>query len=169
MKNLIRSSFIPAEPEKVFRQMDDYSKTGMHMMESSGMMMGSKLHLEQLSTNAVGVGATYRWFGKMMGMTIDFMQTVSKWEQSREKEWSTNPGAKIIIMEWYRMYFRLKPADGGTLASISIDYTRPRQWFYKLLSYLFCGWYARWCLNSMLRDTKKAFAGSTRRVNQTHA
>jgi hypothetical protein len=40
--------------------MDDFSKTGMHMTESSMMMMGSKLTLEKLSANASGVGASYR-------------------------------------------------------------------------------------------------------------
>ena len=59
-------------PDKVFAQMDDFSKTGTHMSESSMMMMGSKLKLQQLSINSTGVGAKYRWYGKMMGMTINF-------------------------------------------------------------------------------------------------
>ena len=158
MKTQTRSAIIPAEPDNVFDFMDDYSKTGMHMTESSTMMMGSKLKLEQLSPNAIGVGATYRWFGKMMGMTIDFTQTVSQWVQGVEKEWKTNGDAKIIIMGWYRMYWKLKPVDGGTLATIGIDYTAPPQWYFKVLSFFFGGVYSRWCLNSMLRDTKKAFA-----------
>jgi hypothetical protein len=157
MKTLTRSTLIPAESEKVFSFMDDYSKTGMHMTESSTMMMGSKLQLEQLSPNATGIGATYRWFGKMMGMTIDFTQTVSKWVQGVEKEWKTNGDVKIIIMGWYRMFWNLKPVEGGTLATIGIDYSAPREWYFKVLSFLFGGMYSRWCLNSMLRDTKKAF------------
>ena len=82
-----KSILIHSTPAKVFAQMDDFSKTGMHMSESSMMMMGSKLNLEQLSTNSTGVGASYRWYGKMMGMTMDFSQTVTKWEQNKLKEW----------------------------------------------------------------------------------
>lgn len=72
----MKQILIQASQQKVFAQMDDFSKTGMHMGESSMMMMGSKLTLEQLSQNATGVGASYRWHGKMMGMAIDFTETV---------------------------------------------------------------------------------------------
>ena len=51
-----KSLLIHSTPAKVFAQMDDFSKTGMHMTESSMMMMGSKLTLEQVSTNATGFG-----------------------------------------------------------------------------------------------------------------
>ena len=70
MKTKSKSILIYSTLEKVFAQMDNFSKTGMHMTESSMMMMGSKLKLEQLSTNPTGVGAKYRWYGKMMGMTM---------------------------------------------------------------------------------------------------
>ena len=66
--------------------MDDFSKTGMLMGESSLMMMGSKLKLDQLSPNPTGVGASYRWYGKMMGMIMDFSETVTKWQQNKLKE-----------------------------------------------------------------------------------
>lgn len=89
--------FIHLSPEKVFTQMDDFSKTEMHMSESS-MMMGSKLKLEQLSANPTGVGSKYRWYGKMIGMTLDFCETVTKWQPPILKEWETVGEAKIIIM-----------------------------------------------------------------------
>ena len=117
-----KSILIHSMPDKVFDQMDDFSKTGMHMSESSMMMMGSKLKLAQLSTNATGVGASYRWYGKMMGMIMDFSETVTKWQPSRLKEWETVGEAKIIIMSWYRMWFDISPAENGTNAKISTSY-----------------------------------------------
>ena len=66
MKTKSKTIIIHSIPEKVFHQMDDFSKTGMHMKESSMMMMESKLTLEKLSVSATGVGASYRWFGKIM-------------------------------------------------------------------------------------------------------
>ena len=86
MKTKSKSIIIHSTPEKVFQQMDDFSKTGMHMTESSMMMMGSKLKLEQLSANASGVEEKYRWYGKMMGMKMDFSETVTKWQPSVLKE-----------------------------------------------------------------------------------
>lgn len=136
--------------------MDDFSKTGMHMSENSMMMMGSKLTLEQRSPNPTGIGATYRWFGKMMGMTMDFTEVVTKWEPPKRKEWETIGDAQIIIMRWYRMGFEIEPAESGATATMSIAYEPPEGWFYGLLSFLFGGFYCNWCLSNMLNDTKKA-------------
>ena len=155
MKTISKSILIHSTPEKVFAQMDDFSKTGMHMSESSMMMMGSKLKLEQLSVNPTGVGAKYRWYGKMMGMTIDFSETVTKWQSPKIKEWEIVGDAKIIIMSWYRMWFEISPDENETIAKISISYQPPKQWYYKILSFFFANWYCNWCLNNMLNDTKK--------------
>jgi hypothetical protein len=155
IKTKSKSILIHSTPEKVFSQMDDFSKTGMHMSESSMMMMGSKLNLEQHSKMPTGVGAKYRWYGKMLGMTIDLYETVTKWQPPKLKEWETIGEAKIIIMSWYRMWFEISPAENGTIAKLSISYLPPKQWFYKILSFFFAGWYCNWCLNNMLNDTKK--------------
>ena len=156
MKTKSKSILIHSTPEKVFQQMDDFSKTGMHMSKSSMMMMGSKLKLEQLSPNPTGIGASYRWYGKMMGMTMDFSETVTKWEQNKLKEWEIVGDAKIIIMSWYRMWFEISPSENGTNAKISISYLPPKEWYYKILSFFFAKWYCNWCLNNMLNDTKKS-------------
>jgi len=155
MKTKSKSILIHSTPEKVFVQMDDFSKTGMHMTESSMMMMGSKLKLEQLSSNTTGLGAKYRWYGKMMGMTIDFSETVTKWQTPKLKEWETVGEAKIIIMSWYRMWFEITTVENGANAKISISYLPPNEWYYKILSFLFAKWYCNCCLNNMLNDTKK--------------
>ena len=123
--------------DKVFAQMDDFSKTGVHMSESSMMMMGSKLKLEQLSINPTGVGAKYRWYGKMIGMTMNFSETVTKWQSPKMKEWETVGESKIIIMSWYRMWFEITPAENGTLAKISISYRHQKNGIIKsFLSFL---------------------------------
>ena len=60
---------IHLSPDNVFALMDDFSKTGMHMSESS-MMMRSKLKSEQVSINPTGVGASYllpkEWYYKIL-------------------------------------------------------------------------------------------------------
>lgn len=159
MKTKSKQILIHSTPEKVFQQMDDFSQTGMHMSESSMMMMGSKLKLEQLSSQSTGVGAKYRWYGKMMGMTIDLSETVTKWEPPQYKEWETVEDAQIIIMSWYRMRFEINIVKEGTVAKLSISYLSPKQWYYKILSFLFADWYCNWCLNKMLQDTKKCIEG----------
>lgn len=141
--------------EKIFALMDDFSKTGMHMTESSMMMMGGKLKLDSLSTNTAGVGASYHWYGKMIGMTMDFSETVTKWQAPEFKEWETDGDAKIILMSWYRMWFEITRAENGTNVKISISYRPPKEWYFKILSFFFAKLYCWWCLNNMLADTKK--------------
>ncbi|HUC82583.1 MAG TPA: SRPBCC family protein [Flavisolibacter sp.] len=158
MKTRMKQKVIQATPQKVFAQMDDFSKTGMHMGESSMMMMGSKLRLEQLSPNATGVGASYRWHGKIMGLAIDFTETVTEWQPPERKEWQTIGKARIIIMSWYRMWFEIMPVEQGTLVKLSISYLPQKNGFFKILSFLFARLYCNWCLNNMLNDTKKALA-----------
>ena len=69
--------------------MDDLSKTGMHMSQSSMMMAGSKLELEHVSGPEKGMGATFRWTGSMLGFELDFMVAVTSWIKNREKVWET--------------------------------------------------------------------------------
>lgn len=159
MKTKSKSLTINSSPQKAFDQMDDFSKTGMHMSKSSMMMMGSKLKLEQLSDNAAGIGSAYRWYGNMMGMTIDFSQKVTKWEPPNCKEWETNPNAKIIIMSWYKMWFNIAGNDESSTVTLHISYLPPKEWYYKVLSFLFANWYCNWCLKNMLVDTKQKLGG----------
>ena len=124
------------------------------MSESSMMMMGSKLKLEQRSKNSTGVGAKYSWYGKMMRMTMDFNETVTKWKPPKLKEWEIVGEAKIIIMSWYKMGFEISFDENRTIAKISISYLSPKEWYYKILSFFFANLYCNWCLNNMLNDTK---------------
>lgn len=126
----------------------------MHMMKSSAMMMGSKLVLEQLSLNSTGIAAKYHWYGKIMGMTMDFNQIATKWQPPSLKEWETVGEAKIILMSWYRMRFEITPSEKAAIAKLSISYLPPKEWYYKILSSLFAHWYCNWCLNNMLNDSK---------------
>ena len=123
----LNKRYIHSTPEKVFAQMDDFSKTGMHLSESPMMMRGSKLKLEQFSINSIGLGAKYRWQGKMMGMTMDFSETVAKWQPPKLKEWETTGEANIIIMSRNSMWFKITAAEKGTIAKFSISYLPPKR------------------------------------------
>ncbi len=155
MKTFSKRLMINSTPEIIFQQLDDFSRTGMHMSESSMMMMGGKLKLEQLSPNATGISAKYRWHGKMMGLTMDFSEIVTQWLPPTFKEWETLSNAKIIIMSWYRMWFEIMPGEERPIIELSISYLPPKQWYYQILSFLFAKWYCLWCLNNMLNDTRK--------------
>jgi hypothetical protein len=160
VKTLTKNITINTAPEKVFAYMDNLSNTGMHMMESSSMMMRSKLNLEQLSPNAIGLNSKFRWYGKMMGMKMDFTVIVTKWVEAKEKVWETFGEARMIIIEWYRMRLVLTAENQRTKAELSIEYTKPKNIFLKLIAWFLAPLYASWCLNSMLNDSKKHLESS---------
>jgi hypothetical protein len=155
MKTLSRTESFAAPAEQVFKTIDDLGVTGMHMTESSMMMMGSKLNLKFLTTSKTGLGSRYRWSGKMMGLTMDFTIEVKKWIAGKEKVWETTGPTKLIIYSWYRMMLNVKQAGEKSEAQLSIAYEKPKGFFTGILCFLLADWYCRWCLRQMLGDAKK--------------
>lgn len=149
-----REQLINGSEEQVFAFMDDIRNTGKHMTENSGAMAGRKLKIEWLSDCKTGLGTKYRWTGKVVGMKIDFTVEVSKWIDGKEKVWGTVGDAKMIVIDWFEMDLTmLSENDGRSKAKLGINYTKHRG----LWGFLFGKWYSKWCVKSMLRDTKKHF------------
>ena len=161
MKTLSKSIIIHSIPEKVFAYMDNIANTGMHMTKSSKPMMGSKLELKQLSENTTGLNSKFRWYGKMMGFTMDFTVVVTKWVKDKEKVWETIGKAKMIILGWYQMCLTISPEQQNTKAELSIAYTKPENIFFKFIAFFLAPVYANWCLNNMLQDSKKVLEANT--------
>lgn len=155
MKTLTRTATYSFQQEEVFSCIDNLGVTGMHMTQSSVMMMGSKLNLQFLTENHTGLRTKYRWTGKMMGIKMDFTVEVTKWVPGEEKIWETIGDPKLIIYSWYQMHLLLTKIPNGTSAKLSISYKKPEGVFHKILSFLFADWYCRWCLKHMLEDGKR--------------
>ncbi len=74
----------------MFAYVDDIRNLARHVSESGSIrMMGSRLKLEIMTPEPTGVGAVDRYSGRMMGLTIDFSETVTKYVAGREKVWLT--------------------------------------------------------------------------------
>lgn len=155
MKTIKRTETYHAPADKVFSYIDDLGVTGMHMTNSSAMMMGSKLDLTFLTKLHTGLGSKYRWTGSMMGIKINFTVEVTKWLAGVEKVWETTGETKIIIYSWFRMHLLVYPTGQNTSqAELSITYERPKGVFALLLSYLLADWYCNWCLKQMMAAGK---------------
>jgi len=155
VKTLSRTEHFDAPPEMIFPVLDDLGVTGTHMTTSSAMMMGSKLKLEYLTPHRTGLNSSYRWRGKMMGVTMDFTVKVVTWEWAKEKVWETIGTPRLIIYSWYKMTLRLDRREHGTDAVLSISYRRPFGVLSRLLCFFLADWYCRWCLRKMLGDAKQ--------------
>lgn len=155
IKQYERTVIIHAKPDELFSFMDNIENTGMHMTENNAQMMGGKLTIDWLSKHKTGLGAKYRWTGKVLGMKLDFTSEVSKWVEGKEKVWGTIGDPKLIVLSWFEMYLYLTPLpDGTTQTQLGIYYTKPKA---SLLGFLLGRSYAKWCVKSMLKDTQKHF------------
>src|SRR4029453_1540050 len=95
---------IEAPAERVFRYVDDMRNVGWHMTDRSSMaMLGSRLKLEILSEQPTGLGATYRYSGTMMGLALDFSESVTKYVPNREKVWRAIGEPRLLIISAYQM------------------------------------------------------------------
>lgn len=149
-----KEMIIKGNTDSVFSFMDDIRNTGKHMTESSGAMAGSKLKIEWLSENKTGLGTKYRWTGKVVGMKMDFTVEVTQWIKSTEKTWGTVGFAKMIVIDWFEMrLLTTSEKNGFTKAYLEIDYTKHKS----ILGFFLGKWYSKWCVKSMLKDTKKHF------------
>lgn len=147
-----RETIIAASAECVFGYVDDIRNLARHMSERGSMpMMGSKLKLEILTAEPTGVGATYLYSGRMLGLAIDFPETVNRYVPGRENVWRTIGEPRLLIIESYEMGVRVEPiAEGQTRLTIAVDYTLPRSGLWHVLGRLLAATYARWCLDSMI-------------------
>lgn len=145
---------IEASPRAVFAYLDDFRNLGGHMSERSMAMMGSRLRLERLDGPGTGVGARYRWTGRIMGLPIELTEVVTDWVADRLKAWETVGVPRLIVIAGYRMNFTVAPDGAGTVLTIEIEYDVPRSWLGRLLSWLLGDAYSRWCLRRMARDAK---------------
>ena len=149
---------ILAPAEAVFAYVDDIWNLGWHMTGRSSMaMMGSRLRLEVLSNQATGLAATYRYSGTMMGLSIDFSESVTKYLPPREKVWRTIGNPRLLIIASYEMRVAVEPlSPSSARLTISISYELPRVAFWRVVGLLLARPYSRWCLRRMLRDTRHA-------------
>ena len=156
MPTLSRSVSIAAPAERVFAYVDDIRNLARHMSESRSMpMMGSKLKLEIVTPEPTGVGAVYRYSGRMMGLTIDFSETVTKYVAGREKVWRTIGQPQLLIMAGYEMRILVEPVSpASSRLTIGIDYELPRVGVWRALGWTLAGAYSRWCLTRMVEGSK---------------
>jgi uncharacterized membrane protein len=155
---------IRAPAETVFAHVDDIRNLGWHMTSRSSMaMMGSRLRLEILSDQPTGLGARYRYSGTMMGLSIDFSESVTKYLPPREKVWRTLGEPRLLIIASYEMRVVVDAlSKASARLTVSIVYELPGSAFWRIVGLLLARPYSRWCLRRMLQDARRALEAPTR-------
>src|SRR5262245_59773520 len=129
---------IQAPAAAVFAYVDDIHNLWSHMTGRSSMvMMGSRLRLKILSVQTTGLGATYRYAGTIMGLPIDFSESVTTYLPPREKVWRTIGEPRLLIISSYEMRLAVEPlAPSSSRLTISIVYELPRSGFWRMVGLL---------------------------------
>jgi Polyketide cyclase / dehydrase and lipid transport len=158
MITVTETADIKASAESVFAYVDDIRNIGWHMTERSSMtMMGSRLELEIVSEQSTGLGATYRYSGTMMGLSLDFSESVTRYIPNQEKIWHTIGEPRLLIISSYEMRLAVEPLSAASSRlTISIAYELPLSTFWRIVGRLLAGPYSRWCLRQMVGDAKRA-------------
>jgi hypothetical protein len=146
----------------VFEFLDDFARLGGHMSQRSMALLGSRLDLDRLSPQATGVGARYRWHGRILGLAVDLTEVVTEWVRDRRKAWQTVGEPRLIVMSGYRMGFTVAQGQSDSALTVEIEYDPPRTRGGRLLAWLLGDAYARWCLRRMCRDAKRAVEAGAR-------
>ncbi len=157
MPSMSRSITIAAPASRVFAYVDDIRNMARHMSgERSMAMMGSRLTLEIVTPEATGVGATYRYFGRMMGLELDFSETVTRYESGQVKVWRTIGEPRLLIVSGYEMSLNVGTiTDTTSRLTITFDYDLPRAGIWRLAAPALARWYGGWCLNSLATGAKR--------------
>ena len=108
-----------------------------------------------MTPQPTGVGAVYRYSGRMMGFMIDFSEAVTGYVAGRGKVWRTIGEPQLLIIAGYEMRVLVEPVSPGSARlTIGIVYDLPRASIGRLLGWALAGAYSRWCLTSMVDGTK---------------
>ena len=158
LRHYKESVVIPAKVDDVFDYIDDHKRFSSHMNQSSWMMGGGKMNTSVDEKNGQKVGSHIRLDGTVFGIHLFLDEVVTHYEPPHLKTWKTIGTPKLLIIGNYQMKIEIKSDERGSLISVSIDYELPKTnvWLGKLFS----GWYAKWCVQQMLKGTSNYFANN---------
>lgn len=153
-----RTALIDASPEEVFDFVDDHARLSAHMAKSSWMMLGSSMVVDVDEGGGRLVGSHIRMHGTMAGLRLALDEVVTSRERPFRKEWETIGTPRLLVLAWYTMGVHIEPDGNGARVRLFIDYRRPTGPVQNLLSRMFGGVYARWCVGQMLNGVAAHFA-----------
>lgn len=152
------SALIDASPEVAFAFIDDHARFSSHMNESSWMMGGGRMSVGLDAAKGQAVGSHISLSGRVFGVRLSVDEVVTRREPPINKVWETVDVPRLLVIGAYTMGVQITPVDGRSRMRVFIDYELPKGWATYWLGLLFSGFYARWCVDQMLRGAVKTFA-----------
>lgn len=156
-----QGSRVAASPDVLFNYLDDPSRLGAHMGKSSWMMAGSSMEYQFDAAQGRALGARIRLSGRMLGLTLGVDEVVTVHEPPCRKSWRTVGAPRLLVIGNYEMGFVVEPGPRDCLLRVHITYELPKgPWW--LAGWLLGGFYARWCVRTMVSDAVRRFSSPPR-------
>lgn len=152
------SGLVTAAPQVVFDHLDDPRNLASHMESRSAAMAGARMAIETDNMHGKAIGSVIRMRGRMMGITMELDEAVTQRQRPSLKIWKTIGEPKLLVIGAYRMGFRIRACEAGSLLTVFIDYDLPRNFIGRLLGRPLAPAYARWCCRRMVEDAARAFS-----------
>ena len=152
------SALINASPQAAFAFIDDHARFSSHMNESSWMMGGGRMSVGLDAAKGQAVGSRISLSGRVFGVRLSVDEVVTRREPPINKVWETVDVPRLLVIGAYTMGVQITPVDGRSRMRVFIDYELPKGWATYWLGLLFSGFYARWCVDQMLKGAVKTFA-----------
>lgn len=167
LRHYEETSSIPTSPEELFAYVDDHRRFSSHMNQSSWMMGGGSMNTQTDDKKFQEVGSHIKMEGTVFGITLFLDEVVTQYEPPSRKEWQTVGDLRLIVIDHYKLGFKIVPDNSNSKFRVYIDYDLPRSVSGRLLGYLLGGMYAKWCVRQMLKGASDYFATPSHYKNNT--
>jgi hypothetical protein len=149
---------LPVGAQEVFSYTDDFSKLSSHMNKSSSMMMGGSMETLLDDGRGQSVGSHIRMNGKMIGITLLLDEVVTVRQPPLHKAWETVGQQHLLVIDRYRLGFDITERDKSSELRVFIDYDLPATPLSRGLGLMLGTFYAKWCVQQMVKDARNHFA-----------
>lgn len=151
------SMLVSANPEAVFKFVDDHSNLSLHMNKSSWMMGGGKMETQVDEGKFQKVGSHLRMRGAILGIKLFLDEVVTQHEPPFRKEWQTIGKINLIVIDHYKLGFEIVPDKNNSRLTVFIDYKLPKSAKTYMLGILFGEFYAKRCVGQMITEVSRHF------------
>ena len=104
------------------------------------------------------VGSHIRLGGRVFGIPLYLDEVVTQRDPPINKVWKTVGVPRLLVIGAYTMGIQIAPVNGRSSIRVFIDYELPKEWATYWLGLLFSRFYAKWCIEQLLKGAVENFA-----------
>lgn len=157
LRHYEESVFVPASPQDIFSYADNFHNFSSHMNKSSWMMGGGKMETKTDDGKGQRIGSHVRMGGKVFGVSLSLDEAITIHEPPIYKEWQTVEKINLLVIDHYKLGFKIKAEKDGSKMTVFIDYNLPQSAKTWLLGLFLGDMYAKWCVQQMINGVKNHF------------